>query len=362
MRIFHTKKVTNKKNSYFEKHFFNKPVFYDIETTGFSRDYHMIYMIGIGQIEDNHITSTQLLAEQEQDEPVILREFFKRIAGSDLLISYNGKRFDLPFILARAKKFDIPLPSTLPPELDLYLEAKPIFRFLSVPDQKLKTMERFFHISREDQMSGKELIEVFKNYQQKHDEKSEQLLLCHNAEDILNLPDLMQLLTLKEAFQMDYMHNFTSSVEEFNGTDGNTKKELSLVCPHHLPVYDSYIFYGENYFLRIDQNTIRMQIPILSGRLLYFFDNYKDYYYLPAEDKAIHKSVASFVPPENRQKAKANNCYQQYEGDFLPNPKGLITPAFYEHYKGDKIYLSLQESKDTLLDHMKEYITSILEQ
>ena len=38
--------------------------------------------------------------------------------------------------------------------------------------------------------------------------------------------------------------------------------------------------------------------------LKYFYDNYKDYFYLPKEDTAIHKSVATYVDKDFRQKAK----------------------------------------------------------
>ena len=47
-------------------------------------------------------------------------------------------------------------------------------------------------------------------------------------------------------------------------------------------------------------------------------DYLKEYFYLPAEDTAVHKSVASYVDKEFRQKATKDTCYIKQNGDFLP--------------------------------------------
>ena len=41
---------------------------------------------------------------------------------------------------------------------------------------------------------------------------------------------------------------------------------------------------------------------------LYYLD-YKNYYYLPNEDMAVHKSVAVSVDRTHREKAAPENCY-----------------------------------------------------
>ncbi|SDB09806.1 ribonuclease H-like domain-containing protein [Eubacterium oxidoreducens] len=360
MKIFQSKKEIPHKIDFFSKHFFNNPLFYDIETTGFSRDFHMIYMIGIGKLVNETIVSTHFLAETKEDEVSIIKSFFDALSDSDLLISYNGKRFDLPFIIARAQKHSLSLPLIFPEELDIYLEAKPLFRLLPTPDQKLKTMEHYLHITRNDKMTGGELITVFQSYLNTHDAESETLLLKHNTEDILNLPELMQLLSIKEILSFEHLSNFNYSIEEFTGANGNPCKELALSYNHSCTITNSFIFYCDQFFIRIDPSKIRIQIPIKTGNMLYFYDNYKDYYYLPEEDRAIHKSVASFLPKELRQKAKASNCYQKYEGDFLPNPNNIFSPSFKQSYKSKDSFLALDQSKDYLLSHIKKYLQTLL--
>ena len=38
-----------------------------------------------------------------------------------------------------------------------------------------------------------------------------------------------------------------------------------------------------------------LKVPLYEEEMKYFYSNYKDYYYLPAEDTALHKSVSSFA-------------------------------------------------------------------
>ena len=46
-----------------------------------------------------------------------------------------------------------------------------------------------------------------------------------------------------------------------------------------------------------------MRVPLYEEEMKYFYSNYKNYYYLPDEDTAIHKSVASYVDKKYRVQA-----------------------------------------------------------
>ena len=57
-------------------------------------------------------------------------------------------------------------------------------------------------------------------------------------------------------------------------------------------------------------STARLRVRLFEGELRFFYDGSpKDYYYLPAEDIAVHKSIASAVDKEHRVQANASNCY-----------------------------------------------------
>ncbi len=61
-----------------------------------------------------------------------------------------------------------------------------------------------------------------------------------------------------------------------------------------------------------------LKVPVYEEEMKYFYSNYKDYYYLPAEDVALHKSVAAFVDKDHRVQAAAANCYTRKYAVYLP--------------------------------------------
>ena len=81
----------------FQKYNFS-PVFYDIETTGLSRKSTLLYLIGAVGIEDKTWYFHQWMAESDKEEETILRIFSQFLKQYDLLISYNGERFDQPYL------------------------------------------------------------------------------------------------------------------------------------------------------------------------------------------------------------------------------------------------------------------------
>ncbi|MDE7327732.1 MAG: exonuclease, partial [Lachnospiraceae bacterium] len=93
-------------------------------------------------------------------------------------------------------------------------------------------------------------------------------------------------------------------------------------------------------------SSLLLCIPVISGTLKYFFENYRDYYYLPMEDCAMHKSIAQFVSKEYRKRATRETCYQKKQGDFLPQPEKIITPAFCIHAKDS--FTFFENTKDAL--------------
>ena len=103
-----------------------------------------------------------------------------------------------------------------------------------------------------------------------------------------------------------------------------------------------------------------LSIQLFEGELKYFYENYKDYFYLPAEDRAIHKSLAAFVAKDYRRKAKPATCYTRKKGIFVPQYEPVITPYFQQKYS-DKISF-LEIHTDFLLqeENLERYVHHIL--
>ena len=85
--------------------------------------------------------------------------------------------------------------------------------------------------------------------------------------------------------------------------------------------------------------------------------NYKNYYYLPKEDMAIHKSVAAYVDHEYREKCKAYNCYVRKTGAFIRQYSDFMKPEFRFDIKDKYSYFLLTDdfinSKQMVLSYVK---------
>jgi len=92
----------------------------------------------------------------------------------------------------------------------------------------------------------------------------------------------------------------------------------------------------------------------------YFYSNYKDYYYLPAEDVALHKSVASFVDKSHRVQACASNCYTRKYAAYLPQWDMFVEPFFKRDYKSKELFFELTEEMKTDRDLFSRYAQYLL--
>ena len=81
--------------------------FFDIETTGFSRNYNIVYLIGAVYFRNGITHYLQWLAESDSDEAYILSAFNDFLKDFHTLIHFNGDAFDIPFITERAAHLNV---------------------------------------------------------------------------------------------------------------------------------------------------------------------------------------------------------------------------------------------------------------
>lgn len=311
----------------------DKVLFFDIETTGFSRKYCNVYLIGCMYFSGEQLMYTQWLAENFNDEANVLMAFHKFLQGFDTIIHFNGNTFDIPFVKERGEKYKLDFDFDSFHSIDIYKPISKLNHILKLENQKQKTFEKALGIKRQDPFSGGDLIEVFKHFVESKDERLIFPLLLHNREDVINMGKLVSLLAIGDIFNGKFtVLNF--SLNEFKNFEGDTEKELCinlhLNCSIPFPLSHNY----KNVHFSARENRAALTIKITNGTYKYFFNNPKDYYYLPLEDKAIHKSVSSFVDRQYRKQATASTCYEKFSGEFLPVYR-FDNPAFSQILKED---------------------------
>jgi len=298
-------------------------LFLDIETTGLSPENAEIYLIGaLSHREDTGWTLRQWFADGLSSEQEMLVSFFDFASSFRTLVHYNGDSFDLPFLMRCAAQYGIPHPFEGMTSLDLYRAVRPYRKILGTERINQKSMERFLGLQRADRFSGGELISVYRNYLNSGGTALLQQLLLHNEEDVTGLPVLLSLLSYRDFFLGGFRD---ASAEAGDAGDLDVPDEASLSplilrmkSDAFLPVPVS--FRGEGFSLEAEENRLTLFLPRTRGTMLYFYDNYRDYYYLPAEDRAIHKSVAEFVDRASKVRATARTACTKKEGVFFRHP------------------------------------------
>ena len=195
-------------------------MFFDIETTGFSRQYSHIYLIGCLYFVNEQPMYAQWLADNYNDEANVLMAFYKFINKFDTIIHFNGNSFDIPFIRERGLKYNIDFDFDSIKSIDIYKPLQSINHILKMPNQKQKSFEKILGINRQDTFNGGELIEVFKHYVESKDSRLIYPLLLHNKEDVINMASLLSLLSVSDLFDNQYAIK-DYAFEEYKTMDQN---------------------------------------------------------------------------------------------------------------------------------------------
>ena len=349
-------------------------IFFDIETTGFSAKTSSIYLIGCLYKKGSNIIIEQFFAESPTDEKEILLHFIELLNNYKTIFSFNGLGFDLPFIKAKCNAYSIfEMPDTsldiedsIPTfdffnkfqYIDIFKEVNNIKCLLKLPNYKQKTIEQFLDIKRDDKYTGGELISVYEEYVKTQDAYAEELLLLHNYEDVIGMLDLIPILSYCEIRKGAYEIKDVE-ISTYTTYDGETAFELIITLQNKFFVPKRVSYQVKDFYILMNDDITKIRVPVFEGELKFFYPNYKDYYYLPIEDMAIHKSVASFVDKEYRQKAKACNCYTRKTSKFLPQFDIIINPTFKKEYKDKGAYFELTEDFLNTVDKLQLYIEHI---
>lgn len=341
-------------------------LFIDIETTGLYVRSSNLYMIGCAYLDEDSDRpvcwhTIQWLATNYEDEVNVLNAFVAFAKPYRYLIHFNGNQFDIPYLQNKMQQYNIHFNFDDFEGIDIYRRLAPYKTFLKLPNCKQKTIENFVTATvREDQYTGGELIDIYHEYVLNHDKEKEHFLLLHNEEDVKGMLEIVAALAIPDLFHLPVK---VTKVQANYYKDINQKQCSEILMNLKLPTaLPAEISYGANgcYFTGGGEDG-KLRVPIYEGELKYFYSNYKDYYYLPKEDLAIHKSVASFVDKDYRKQATARNCYTRKISSYLPQWQVLFTPFFKKDYDDKNLYFELTDELKTQRDTFNLYAHHILD-
>ncbi|MDD5063337.1 MAG: ribonuclease H-like domain-containing protein [Phycisphaerae bacterium] len=156
----------------------------DIETTGFSCYDCDLTVIGIALEKAGKCRTIQLIEDDLSEKKLL-----KLLKGVDEIYSYNGSRFDLPFI---ETKFRINLKGSFR-HTDLMYEC-----WRQNLKGGLKVVERLLGIQRHLKgVDGSMAVSLWYDYLNNNNSQALRKLLAYNKEDVVNLRALRRKLGIK---------------------------------------------------------------------------------------------------------------------------------------------------------------------
>lgn len=177
---------------------------FDIETTGLSPERCRFILGGLispleecDNVPDGDILAEQFFAESRGDEETALEACMKRLSELDVVVTYNGVRFDMPFIQRRAAEYGLKTKYDMPYNFDLYRMINKFSELRRVmPNLKQKTVENFFGLwqTRTDEIDGAESVELYDQWEKFGEREVLEKILLHNSDDIKQLARLVPIV------------------------------------------------------------------------------------------------------------------------------------------------------------------------
>jgi uncharacterized protein YprB with RNaseH-like and TPR domain len=164
-------------------------LFMDIETTGLSNS--PLFLIGIMGCWEGRLEVRQFFARDYAEEAAVIARFVQDAAAKRVVVSFNGKSFDVPYVRNRAvaHRVDFRLAEA---HVDLLHESRRRWRGV-LPDCRLQTLEQRVcrHAPRTGDIPGSEIPAAYHAYVRSNDAWQMVDTLRHNARDLVTLAELL---------------------------------------------------------------------------------------------------------------------------------------------------------------------------
>jgi hypothetical protein len=163
----------------------------DTETTGLATAAGTLaFLVGLGWWEGSVFRQIQLLLPDHADEPALLAELASRIPRRGWLVTYNGRGFDWPLLVARFR-----MAGSNPPVHDGHLDLLPIVRRIfrhRMADARLASVEtELLGLRRHGDVAGWEIPSRFLDFLRWGEPGPLVDVVRHNDEDVRSLGRLL---------------------------------------------------------------------------------------------------------------------------------------------------------------------------
>jgi hypothetical protein len=168
----------------------------DTETCGFHG--RPLFLVGMVQYRGGYLTLSQYFARDYAEEAALLARLAEMVPEVRLLVSFNGKAFDWPFVRDRMVYHRLPCPQ-LNAHVDLLHPSRRRWRAV-LPDCKLQTLERYLSGRwRSGDIAGAEIPQRYHDFVRRQDARLIAPIFHHNRMDLITMIELLVALVSRPA-------------------------------------------------------------------------------------------------------------------------------------------------------------------
>jgi len=220
--------------------------FIDTETTGLMGGTGTVtFLVGVGFFEKDQFILDQCFMRDYDDEEGMLHYLADLFKEREIIVSYNGKSFDMPLLRTRFISNRVPFRAEGNPHYDLVHAARRFWK-KRLGDCSLGNIERhIMGIRREGDVPSAEIPQIWLRYLNSRDARKLEPVFYHHKMDILSLAALTGHLsqTLDAPLGEGFIHH---------------EDRLSLIRIHYRQKkYKEVLELGEHILDSIDKDHLR---------------------------------------------------------------------------------------------------------
>jgi uncharacterized protein YprB with RNaseH-like and TPR domain len=172
----------------------SRALFLDTETTGLSGGAGTVaFLVGLASWDGQALVLEQLLVRELGEEAPMLHRVRARIAAASMLVTFNGKSFDMPLLRTRFVMARMPPPPE-PPHLDLLHVARRIHGRRIKQGCRLVALEReVLGFVRSDDVESSDVSACYLHFLRTGDAQALLGVVEHNAWDVVAMAALVGL-------------------------------------------------------------------------------------------------------------------------------------------------------------------------
>jgi uncharacterized protein YprB with RNaseH-like and TPR domain len=171
-----------------------RALYLDTETTGLAGGAGTVaFLVGLAFFGDHGLVLEQLLVRALGEEAPVLARVKQRLEQASMLVTFNGKSFDMPLLRTRFVMARMDAPPS-PPHLDLLHVARRIHGKTLKQSCRLVGLEReVLGFVRHDDIEGGDVAACYLHFLRTGDARSLMKVVEHNAWDVVAMAALLGL-------------------------------------------------------------------------------------------------------------------------------------------------------------------------